>query len=120
MNKDALLRVIKATRMSLRLAEDTRKLLINEKAQTVPDCIAGFLTDALFYFCGERLTSKQDFNRDSQTMKLLTSDLSDGEVTDKFLAMVQQPKPTLISKEEFRELYEKNGGYMTPEGDWQK
>ena len=41
MNKDALLRVVKAARMSLKLAEDTKKLLVNEHQQTWADEIAG-------------------------------------------------------------------------------
>lgn len=123
--RDALLRVIKAARMSIALADDMRKLLVNEHGCTVADEISGFLNDALFYFCGERLTSDQDFKHDSATMQLLTSSLSDEDVLDEFIQIYEttwMPAPQLMEKEEFRKLFKVNGGYMrmpvsTPEGE---
>ncbi len=117
MNKDALLRVVKAARMSLKLAEDTKKLLVNERQQTWADEIAGLLSDALFHFSGDYIGPKQDFERDSRTMNLLRSNLSDGAVTEEFIAMVQQPRPVFTSPEEFKDLYHRNGGYMVQEAE---
>ena len=30
----------------------------------------------------------------------------------------EQPKPNIMDTDGMKELYERNGGYMTPEGDW--
>lgn len=128
--KDALLRVVKATRMSMRMAECMKGLLADENAWTTADMIAGFLKDALFCIAGEELTVGENFLENSMTMRLLTGDMDDESVTDWFIMMdnirnrhlkpqgEELPKPQTMSKEDMRSLYQKNGGYMTPEGDW--
>lgn len=121
--RDALLRVVKAARLSLRMAEDMKNLLVCHNSRTIPDDISGQLCDALFYMCHEKLESSQDFIRDSETMKLLKSRMSDVDVTD---ALIQLEKknaihvPCTFSREEFNANYEKVGGYryQIPEGDW--
>lgn len=127
--KGALLRVVKATRASIRLAENMNKLMV-DKSWSWADEIAGQLTDALFEISGEKLESGQDFYKDSATMMVLTGDMSDEGVTDWFImkdkirnrldgkAEVQMPKPNTMSPEKMKELYQQNGGYCSPEGDW--
>lgn len=125
--KDALLRVVKSARLSLKLAEDLNKsIVLYGKTQTVPDAIAGYLCDTLYDLCGEQLGPGMDFLRDSVTMKLLTGSKSDGEVADAFLRIaeehrVKQPAPHTQSREEFRAMCRKCGGYMyeTAEGEWE-
>lgn len=124
--RDALLRVVKATRMSMNLAEATQKLFVDEAPWSVADEIAGQLADALFKFSHD----KAERFSDSTTMRLLKGDLSDDAVTDWFFMMYRiderrnrqeepvQPAPNVISKEELQELYKNNGGYMSPEGEW--
>lgn len=118
MSRDALMRVVKACRMSVRLADDTKKLLFDKTNWTIADEIGGFLCDALFEYSGEQLVAGQDFTRDSQTYKLLTANLSDDEVTDRLMAMareneVKQPKPNFISRDEFATMVNRGYGYIS-------
>ena len=124
-SRDALLRVVKGTRMSLRLAENMKALLINKKSGTWADEISGQLSDAVFTMIDEKLHVGQTFE-DSMTMRILNGDMSDGAVTDWIMTMDrvrrrhlnpapaedEQPSaPHTISKERLNELYEQNGGY---------
>lgn len=127
LSRDALLRVVKATRMTMKMAEDMQKLLLDKNSRTFADEIAGFLKDALFITIGETETKNFD---DSMTMRLLTSDMSDGAVADYIIMMhklrkhiepeeVQQPKPQIASKESMQRMYVQSGGYQyTPEGEF--
>ena len=128
--RDALLCVVKAARASIRLAKNMNKLMVDGKCWSWADEIAGQLADALFEISGEKLESGQDFFKDSATMMVLTGDMSDEGVTDWFImkdrirnrldgkAEVHMPKPNVMSPEKVKELYQKNGGYCSPEGDW--
>ena len=122
-NKDALLRVVKAARMSMKLAEDMRPLLINAKGQTWADEISGQLIDSLFILSRETLKPGQSFY-ESNTMLMLNSENSDGTVTDWFIMMdkirkhisepeqeVQQPAPQIMNPDEIDELRKTSGGY---------
>jgi len=121
-SRDALLRVVKATRLAYRFAGDLQKALyMSEKPWTVPDEIAGELIVAMFLMSGEKQGVDDDFI-DSETIQLLKSNLSDGEVTDRLITMhdgIRQPAPNTISKEALDVLHSVNGGYKyTPEGEW--
>lgn len=123
--RDALLRIVRATRSCMKLVEAMEALLIDKNAWTVPDEIAGDLKDALFILSGEKLSEKESFD-DSRTMKLLKSDMDDGTVADWFLMMDRlnkrietvQPKPQTISKEELQQMHQQNNGGYTPEGEF--
>ena len=115
MTRDVILRIVKATRMAIWLAEDMQKLLVERNRQTWADEIAGQLADALFLISGEKLEPKQDFIKDSKTMRLLKSIRSDSVVADEFLQMANQPAPNTIETEAFNALYERNGGYRHPD-----
>lgn len=124
-SRDTVLWVVKAARMSVKLAEDFRPLLADPVSTTVPDMIADFLKDALSNMAGERLTMYQDFDEDSMIPKLLRSDKHDGDIADIIIAMdkgnshPEMPKPNLVSRDEFFKLLNKYGGYKaTPEGEW--
>lgn len=129
-SRDALMRVVKAARASIRLAETMNKLTVDGKSWTWADEIASQLADALFITSGEKLESGQDFFKDSTTMMVLTGDMSDEGVTNWFIMMdrirkrldgkveVQMPKPNIMRVEKMTELYQQNGGYCSPEGDW--
>ena len=70
--------------------------------------------------------------KDSRTQKLLTGDMSDGDVTDWIVMMsnirdkiknsresANIQKPQTMNKEELEIMYTQNGGYRnTPEGEW--
>jgi len=125
--RDALLRVVKAARMAFRLAESTQALFVDKGQWTVADEIAGQLADALFRMGHDNADRPMS---DSTTMRLLKGDLSDEAVTDWFFMMYriderlhkqeepQQPKPQIMNSTEVHAMYEKNGGYCSPEGEW--
>ena len=124
--RDALLRVVKATRMAMKLAEDTQKLFMDNGQWTVADEIAGRLQDALFQMSHDKADCP--FNK-STTMQVLTSGLDDEAATDWFRMMYrmserlhgmepekepEQPKPQTIKQEDAYEMYLQNGGYKAP------
>ena len=129
-SRDALLRVVKSARFAYRMAGDIQKLM-TEKTWTVADSIFGELADAIYDMLNEKGTVNEFMT--STTYRLLTGDLSDEAVTD-FIIMksrlehrvremknenVDLPSPQIMSKEQFDELYKKNGGYKsTPEGEF--
>ena len=129
-SRDALLRVVRASRLAYRMAGDIQKLM-TEKTWTVADSIFGELADAIYDMLNEKGTVNEFMT--STTYRLLTGDLSDEAVTD-FIIMksrlehrvremknenVDLPAPQIMSKEQWEELYKKNGGYKsTPEGEF--
>lgn len=78
--------IVKATRTISRLVDDTKNTFRLE-GTTIFDDVYGFLTDVLFDISGEVLRFDQDFFRDSKTIRLILSDLSDGEVSEEFELM---------------------------------
>lgn len=122
-SRDALLRIVKATRQSMRFAEIIGSMLIDHHGWTLPDETAGNLKDALFDMLGESLAPGQQF-KDSTTERLLTGDMSDEAVAD-FIIMknrlsdrigtVEQPKPNTIDNPTFVLFHAMNGGYMCGE-----
>ena len=89
------------------------------------DIIAGELKEALYDILGEEATLGSDFN-DSMTMRLLTGDMPDGAVADWIIMMgnirekhlqTEQPKPNTFSKDETKEMFRKNGGYIVEEAE---
>jgi hypothetical protein len=121
--RDALLQVVKAARAALRLAEDFRPMLIDPRNETHADWIAWHLTEALFLMSNETLSAGQDFGKDSNTMRMLKSDNSDGAVTDWFIMMdkirkrvseqepeIKQPAPQIMEADEVDKLRRQNGG----------
>lgn len=121
--KDALLQVVKATRMTIAIADSMKGILTTKSGWTLADEAEGLLSDVLFKLCGETLRPWEDFENDSATMKLLRSNKTDEEVTNAFLLLYRanshcpQPKPNTIDWNMFKDLYKTNGGYMPPEGD---
>lgn len=98
-SRETMIKIVKATRLSLRVVEAFEMLMPSTPMENVPDWIAGNLMDALFEMCGENLRSDQDFEKDSKTMKILLSEeLADDEATDEFIRMAWEnarPKPPM-------------------------
>ena len=123
LTKDALLQVVKATRMIMAVAESLKGILTTKSGWTLADEADGLLSDVLFKLCGETLRPWEDFESDSATMKLLRSNKTDEEVTNAFLLLhranshCHQPKPNTMDWNMFKDLYKTNGGYISPEGD---
>lgn len=127
-----LAKLVKAARTADRMAENFRPMLIDKRARTVPDEIAGFLKDVLFEISGEKLDPKQDFERDSMTMALIRSKLADMDVADEINRMSEYRKFEVCTWGlPIENMVQKNGGYCpatgyvppreveeTPEGEW--
>lgn len=112
----ALLTLVKAARMSLKLAEDMRALMEDSHQRSTADEIAGLLTDALYDLSGEQQGVGDAFD-ESETMRLLTGCFCDAEVARRLEKMA---KDAGVQDEEERPVcYEKrnppetvNGGYQ--------
>lgn len=121
-SRDVMLLIVKAARASQGLSDCMKKIMLGCSGLTLADEIAGYLSEALYESCGEKIENDQDFLNDSQTMKFLTDPaLSDGEVTAALVGMYrsnhpEQPKPHFIDREEMRKQAEAGCGYMAPEG----
>ena len=130
-SKDAILRVVRSARLSIKMAETMKEFMVGEgKPWTIADQIAGDLEDAIYQMLGEKADPKAPFT-ETMTVRLLTGDLSDEAVTDYIITLnrlrnrtqrtveVQQPKPQIISKEAGQRMYVQSGGYQyTPEGEF--
>ena len=145
-SKDALLRVVKAARTSLRVSETMRELLTG-KHETYVDHISDALLDALFEMSGEKDTTDRCVF-DSETMNLLKSDYTDETVMHLIIGMHErrknqgllkaessenrtgsigrheaayfvQPVPKFPNRQEMRRQAEAGCGYMAPEGEGQ-
>lgn len=142
-SKDALLRVVKATRTSIRVAE-TMQGLLTGKHETYVDHISDALVDVLFEISGEKNTADRCV-LDSQTMNLLKSDYTDETVMHLIVGMRErrknqgllnadgqtetvgrheaayfvQPVPKFPNRQEMRKHAEAGCGYMAPEGEGQ-
>lgn len=130
-SKDALLRIVRAARLSIKVAETVNGFMFGEgKPWSIADQIVGDLEDAIYEMLGEKSDPKSSFS-ESMTMRLLTGDLSDEAITDYIITLnrlrkrtqgieeVQQPKPQIISKEAGKRMYVQSGGYQyTPEGEF--
>ena len=142
-SKDALLRVVKAARTSLRVSETMRELLTG-KHETYVDHISDALVDALFEISGEKDTTDRCV-LDSATMNLLKGDYTDETVMHLIIGMHErrknqgllnadgqtetvgrheaayfvQPVPKFPNRQEMRKQAEAGCGYMAPEGEGQ-
>lgn len=122
-SRDSVLRLVSAAKDLESLSEALRPITTNGDGFTSLDPIAGLIEDVLFEISGD--TNPDNFY-ETKTYKLLNSDLSNEEIADVFVAMAEQkdnpeqPRPHTFSRQELMDDYKKNGGYMTPEGDWKQ
>ena len=115
--KDALLRMIR----SALTAQKMEYAYANVDLEKNPmHKIYGDLVDAIYYLVGEHV----DDITESETFTVMTSPILSDERRANILTYVYlknhptQPSPNLMSSDGMKELYERNGGYMTPEGEW--
>lgn len=121
-NKYALTMVIRSTRLVHQMAENIRALAPLD-GENMADQVAGELADALFLMNGEHMDMDEDFSTSRTSTFLFDSKLTDSEVANEFIRMAEQnfpkqPKPVLVSRDQFAEMVKKFGGYSTPEGEW--
>lgn len=120
MNRDAVLRVVRASRRAMRLSKILEGLYVG-KGDNLADEIFGDLSGALFNFIHEKLTPEQRFDTDSTTMRILTGDLNDEAAADAFIMFAriheklhaepkeaEQPKPQTMTKEELETFFNQN------------
>lgn len=118
MNYDVLLQIVKATRLSAKLADALQGVMPSSPKRTIADDIYGFLADALYAISGENAHDSDNFGM-TIVSKLIMSDMSDGDVAKQIMksSAVQIPAPNLVTREETRKLYEQNGGYLHDESE---
>ena len=128
--RDALLRMVRAYRKVGEILDVYVRIgLVSE---TLEDA-QGEIAEAVYQLLGEHT---EEF-RDSVTSSVLTAPIMSDERKAKILysewakkhtwindmakqpkQKAKQPKPNTIEPNEMRKLVRKNGGYMSPEGDW--
>lgn len=133
--KAALLRVVKAADGIEDLRKAFVKIGINDNALYE---IHGQLVDAVSYMIGESDEVREEFDLSIAFGVLVCNEKSIEECTEELYAEYrknrslqvydenildhqEQPKPNVMSREEFNEMHRRNGGYRyeTPEGDWE-
>lgn len=115
--KDVLSRLVKAGRKIKRMQEAYVDVGLND---TMLHDAYGEICDAVYHLIGEET---EKFTESVTYIAMETPLLTEERRTEMLYAQYRrthtdQPKPSFISASEMKELYEKNGGYMTPEGDW--
>ena len=114
--KDALLRMVRIARDMKELSDAFRKMGFNDGPMF--DAY-GNAMDAIYSLVGE---SVSEFESSLTYMCIVRDGLPEEACAemlyDKFLQHNGQPKPVTTERDEMRDMFKKNGGYMTPEGDW--
>lgn len=111
--RDALLRLYRAARIA---AKGDKAFAPDDSPYTH---IKGNIVDAIYCLLGEsgtELEKSTAFN--TVEADYISEDLAVGILMTQFEMNNLQPVPRTFQPEEMRELYKKNGGYMTPEGEW--
>lgn len=115
--KDALLRLVTAARDTKRLQEAFVNVGLKD------NMIFGVyseISSAIYDLIGE----KTDTFEESVTNLVLTVPYLTNERRAEMLMAEyrknhpEMPAPNIMSSDGMKELFERNGGYMTPEGDW--
>ena len=115
--RDALLRMVRSGLEVKSLQETYLKVGLDDGPLFG---VFGDICDAIYYLIGEH---KEQFT-DSLTYLVMNAPiLSEERRVEMLMAeyrknFPEQPGPSLMSSDGMKELYERNGGYMTPEGDW--
>lgn len=120
--RDALLRIVKATRKIDEYRMAAQKIGLND--EFLYDAY-GDLLDGIFALIGEKLVEPLEFT-DSITYSVMSdhgmSDMRKTELLMKEYArnFPEQPAPVLITEKERKQMFKESGGYYTPEGEWNK
>jgi len=118
--KEAFLGLVRAARTAKKLDEELTNL---GYAETPYAEIYSNIADAIYRLLNE---STEKFE-DSVTHTMLTAPLFDNErraaclnyvYTTRNAIPTEQPSPEIAKPELMKQLYERSGGYMSPEGDW--
>lgn len=124
--KDALLRMVKAAR-------NTKKLLDAYQTVGLDDNLLfetyGEIADAIYGLVGEQtetfeesvtcLTMSAPFLKDERRAEMLYAEYLRNREMEPYTGEEIAPKPNTIERDELKKMVKKNGGYMSPEGDWE-
>lgn len=123
--KDALMRMIKATRMALEISENIQKLCGNESINAA-DYLSNELIEALYDIVDGRRMNVNDQFTDKEAVKLvMDTELSESDATDALLKLYDQnhpamPKPNLVNRDKLNEMLDNCGYRPTAEGEWSR
>lgn len=115
--RDALLRMVEAFNRMNRMNDVLVSVGFGDNPLIDIECC---LEEAILKLVG---TSGKENYEDTEVYNILhtsslTKDRAAELLMNEYLKNTQQPAPHTFERAEMRELFEKNGGYMTPEGEW--
>ena len=111
--KDALLRMFRSAKTAKEYADKLHPY------ETPYDDIYGEIADAIYDLVGEKTENFQD----SLTYTVLHAPILEERAASMLYYKYRQiqagmPAPNTFTQEEMKAMHEKNGGYITPEGEW--
>lgn len=118
--RDALLRMVTTARFLKKMAEAYTVLGLDDNPH---HNAYGDLMDAIYYLIGEHT---EEFNKSVTYLAINAPILTDerraelllSEYMKNHMEQVRQPKPYTFTREDDKQMFRKNGGFMAPEGDW--
>lgn len=115
--RDALLRMVRAGRKAERMLDAYVEVGLNEN--TINE-IYGQILDGIYCLIGEKTS---DFENSITHLAMTAPLLTEERRTEMLYAEYRknnpvQPKPNTIERDEMIGMHQKNGGYISPEGDW--
>lgn len=114
--RDALLRMVKTALFLKKMAGAYTALGLDDNPHHEA---FGDLCDAIYCLVGEHV---EEFDKSVTCLAINAPILSDERRTELLLSEYRknhsQPKPNTIEPDMMRKMTKKNGGFMTPEGDW--
>ena len=115
--KDALLRLVHAGLETKKMQE--AYLTVGLDDNKLFD-VYGSILDAIYNIVGEHTeTFEESVTYISMTAPILTEERRWKMLVAEYAKRnPEQPQPYTFERKDMKELHEKNGGYMTPEGDW--
>lgn len=115
--KDAILRMVRAARQLKRLQEAYVDIGFNDAPvfQAYSE-----ICDAIYHLIGEHVDA---YENSVTNLVITTPMLTEDRRAEMLMAEyrknhAEQPSPNLMSRKAMLELFDENGGYITPEGDW--
>ena len=122
--RDALLRMVRTAMFLRKMADAYTTLGLDSNPHHEA---YGDLCDAIYYLVGEHT---EEFNKSVTWIAVNAPFLTDERRTELLMSAYEknhiayphdepkQPKPNTISRKQIEKMINKNGGYMSPEGDW--
>ena len=122
--RDALLRMVRTALFLKKMAEAYTTLGLNDNPHHEA---YGDLCDAIYSLIGEHT---EEFDKSVTWIAVNAPFLTEERRTEMLMAEYEknhyecpnfeskQPRPNTFEREDVKKMRKKNGGYMSPEGDW--